>query len=170
VVLILALVALAAVAAEAPQKARAFMTGDQQAPPIETLALGYALFTPTADLTKVHYRVVVGNMRDVTAAHIHVGRAMEDGPPVVNLFTGPAKEGAFDGVLAEGDFTAGNLMGSLQGKTLKDLWNMAKDQRLYVNVHTDAHSEGEIRGQMTLVPRPAQPRPGPTPGPTTPGY
>lgn len=162
--MVLALVALAASAAEAPQQARAFMTGDQQLPPIETLALGYALFTPNADLTKVHYRVVVGNMRDVTASHIHAGRATEDGPPVVNLFTGPAKEGRFEGVLAEGDFTAADMMGLMQGKTLKDLWNMARDQRLYVNVHTDAHPEGEIRGQMLLVPRPAPPRPAPNPG------
>ena len=151
--LALALVGLVASAAEGPQRARAFMTGDQQLPPSATLALGYVLFTPNADMTKVHFRVLLGNMRNVTAAHLHLGRATEDGPPVVNLFTGPAKEGAFQGVLAEGDFTAGDLMGALQGKTLKDLWNLSKDRRLYANVHTDAHPEGEIRGQMTLVPR-----------------
>ena len=164
VVVVLALIGLAASAAEAPQKARAFMTGDQQVPPSDTLALGYALFTPNADMTKVHFRVTVANISDVTAAHLHLGRAGEDGPPVVNLFTGPAKEGRFDGVLAEGDFGAGDLMGSLQGKTLKELWGMVREQRLYVNVHTDAHPEGEIRGQMMLVPRPEPLKPPPLGG------
>jgi YHS domain-containing protein len=138
-------------AADAPPSARAFMTGDQASPAVDSAGLGYAIFTLNADQTACHFKVVVADLSDITAAHIHVGKMGVEGPPVVNLFTGPAKTGRFDGVLGEGDFDATDLMGPLQGKTMKDLLTLARQRGLYVNVHTTAHPEGEIRGQIWLT-------------------
>jgi len=148
-VLALALVGIAAHAADAPPwKAVASMSGDDVVPPVDTMALGRVVFTQNADGTVWHYNLIVANMSDITAAHIHLGRMGEEGPPVVNLFTGPAKTGRFDGILAEGDFGADALMGPLAGKTMKDLMAALQSRTLYVNVHTVAHAEGEIRGRF----------------------
>jgi hypothetical protein len=155
--LALALVGIAANAADAPQVAKAYMTGDQGVTPVDTMALGYIILTQSADQNSWHYKVIVANLSDITAAHIHAGKMGEEGPPVVNLFTGPVKSGRFDGVLAEGDFNAMAFMGPLQGKDMAEFMTQLRARALYVNVHTLAHPEGEIRGQLMLVrqPRPA---------------
>jgi hypothetical protein len=124
---------------------------------VDSMALGYAVLTHSADGKSVHFKLVVANLDDVTVAHIHLGQMGVEGPPVVNLFTGPAKEGNFSGVLAEGDFTAADLIGPLAGKTLEDLGKAGHGRMLYVNVHTKAHPAGEIRGQIMAPPMPKPP-------------
>jgi hypothetical protein len=72
----------------------------------------------------------------------------KNGPPLVNLFTGPKKEGKFSGGLSEGTITAKDLSGDLMGKSLEDLEQLIKSGETYVNVHTVAKPDGEIRGQI----------------------
>jgi len=72
----------------------------------------------------------------------------QKGPPVVNLFTGPKKEGKFSGELAMGTITANDLSGDLMGKSLDELVKLIKSGDIYVNVHTDANPDGAIRGQL----------------------
>ena len=67
---------------------------------------------------------------------------------MVTLFSGPKKEGKFSGTLSEGTITEKDLAGDLQGKTMNDLVQMIKSGDAYVNVHTDAHPDGKIRGQL----------------------
>jgi hypothetical protein len=70
-------------------------------------------------------------------AHIHQGKAGESGPPVAPLSMG------------KGKITASDLQGPLSGKQLKDLVDLTSNGGAYVNIHTQQHQDGEIRGQIT---------------------
>ena len=85
-------------------------------------------------------------------AHIHLQAPGANGPIVVWLYP-PAPPpqlipGRFDGVLAEGTFTAANLMGPLAGMSLEDLVAEMRAGNTYVNIHTTANPGGEVRGQI----------------------
>lgn len=124
------------------------LSGDASVPKVTTAAKGHAKFTLSTDGTGLSYKVSVTDLANVTAAHIHKGKKGENGPPIAGLFAGPKKEGKFSGVLAEGVITEKDLMGSFSGKPLSDLIKLIKSGGAYVNVHTDAHPDGEIRGQI----------------------
>ena len=64
------------------------------------------------------------------------------------LITNEKKAGNFSGTLAEGTITERELMGSLMGKSVKDLVKQIKKGHAYINVHTDKYPNGEIRGQI----------------------
>jgi hypothetical protein len=53
-------------------------------------------------------------------------------------------------VLATGAITDADLVGPLAGMTLADLVSMLDHDMGYVNVHTQQHPGGEIRGQITI--------------------
>ena len=53
-----------------------------------------------------------------------------------------------NGNLAIGTLTAADLIGPLSGLTLSDLLAEIEAGNTYVNVHTQAHPTGEIRGQI----------------------
>lgn len=120
---------------------------------IDTEATGRAEFEVDVDAGEVHYTVEVSELCNATMAHIHLGGPGEDGPIVVWLYPedqqGPrTQEGEFTGTLAEGTFTEADLVGPLEGMSLEDLGQAHADQGAYVNVHTEEHPGGEIRGQI----------------------
>jgi hypothetical protein len=127
---------------------KAKLTGKEQVPMVKTAAKGEATFKVSKDGKEIMYKLIVKNIVDVTAAHIHEGSMGKNGGPVANLFIGPKKEGKFSGTLAEGTITEKDLIGSLSGKSISDLIDMIKTGNAYVNVHTDNHPDGEIRGQI----------------------
>lgn len=113
----------------------------------ESKASGKAEFKLSKDGKSLTYKLHVKNIMDANAAHIHMAKMGEDGPPVAGLFSGE-KKGKFKGVLAEGTLMDKDLIGTLQGKTIADLVNLFKSGDAYVNVHTNANPDGEIRGQI----------------------
>jgi hypothetical protein len=119
----------------------------------QTRAQGQAVFQFNRDGSEVRFKLIVSNIENVTMAHIHVASAPgANGPPAVWLYPSapPAQliPGRFDGVLAQGKFTAAVLVGSLAGMTLEDLRTAIQEGRAYVNVHTSQYPAGEIRGQI----------------------
>lgn len=150
---LLSLVALAAVLTAVPcfaaeKKFHAKLTGQEEVPAVKTKASGTAELKLSKDGKELHYKVKVKNIENANAAHIHKGKKGENGGVLANLFTGPKKSGKFSGVLAEGKLTEKDLAEELQGKTFDDLAKVIKEGGAYVNVHTDAHPDGEIRGQL----------------------
>jgi hypothetical protein len=137
--------------AAAPQTFTAQLTGSQEVPPVQTKATGQATFKLSQDGKSLHYKVSVANLTDITMAHIHLGMPGQNGPATVWLYPShpypELKLGKFSGVLAEGTITAQNLRGPLSGKPLPALIKDLESGRAYVNVHTVAHPEGEIRGE-----------------------
>jgi hypothetical protein len=110
-------------------------------------ASGKAEFNVTKDGKEIVYKVEVKNLVDATAAHIHLGKKGQNGPPVVGLFSAE-KKGKFSGVLAEGTITDKDLMGDLKGKPVAELVNLMRAGGTYVNVHSGTYPDGEIRGQI----------------------
>ena len=50
--------------------------------------------------------------------------------------------------MGKGKITASDLQGPLSGKQLKDLVDLMSNGGAYVNIHTQQHQDGEIRGQI----------------------
>lgn len=143
-----------------PVNYSAQLSGHEEAPPRETNATGHVTFQLSKDGLSLSYRIIVADIDNVTAAHIHLGAREMNGPVVVMLYGPvPAGGGKKSGVLAEGTITSGSLTGDLAGHPLADLVAAMNARNTYVNVHTDDGGgapntrsgdfpDGEIRGQI----------------------
>lgn len=135
------------------QSYSASLTGDEQVPPVETDASGHATFEVSEDGTEVDYEVRVNSICNITQAHIHLGEEGENGPVIVWLYPEEGAEpelieGRFDGTLVEGTFTEDDFVGPLEGASFEEATGALQDEGAYVNVHTEQHPDGEIRGQI----------------------
>lgn len=139
---------ISAYAQTIPSIFHAILQGDEEVPPVDSDAKGAAIFRTSNDGTELNYRLIVANIEDVTAAHIHLAPRGENGDIVAFLFEEPT-EGRTNGVLAEGTITSADLVGPLEGSTLSELIDEIEAGNTYVNVHTVDHPSGEIRGQIS---------------------
>lgn len=129
------------------------LTGDQQVPAVTTATFGFAEVQLSEDNNTLSFEVVVCNIANVTASHIHVGAAGTNGPVVLPFYGSPSP--LFNSTrgcdtLAEGTRTSGNLVArpDVGINTWTDFINALIAGNAYVNVHTTAHTGGEIRGQL----------------------
>lgn len=158
--LILALVALtgmAAIAVAAPAPTQTFsahLSGRNETPPVDTSGQGQFSARLSKDGTKLFFRLNVANLKNITAAHLHMAPKGQDGDVVVTLYNGPTKTVRQRALLAKGTITAAELSGPLAGETLKDLVDAMKAGNVYVNVHTTENPDGAIRGQVRKNPAP----------------
>ena len=108
----------------------AALTGAQEVPPVSTQASGSSTLTVVGDKTLVG-RVETKNI-NATAAHVHQGAPGENGPPIITLVKQGDNAWAVpsNAVLTSAQFAA------------------YKAGDLYVNVHSAAHPNGEIRVQL----------------------
>jgi hypothetical protein len=141
------------------------LKGRYELPLRNTNEQGQAIFRISDDGQSVDYKLIASNIDNAFMAHIHMGPSTANGPIVVWLYPsttpvpGPLGSGRHDGVLAEGTFTAANLVGPLAGHPLSDLIDAIESGNAYANVHTnDGQGDintgpgdfpgGEIRGQL----------------------
>ena len=146
-IILLLVIGLATYSFAGEKSFKAMLVGSESVPAVETMAKGDATFTPIKDEEGLSYYVTVSDIDNVTAAHIHLGKKGENGPPVA-LITNDKKAGKFSGTIAEGTITKKDLMGSMTGKSVEDLIKQIKKGNAYLNVHTDKYPNGEIRGQI----------------------
>ncbi|MCP1356565.1 CHRD domain-containing protein [Aneurinibacillus migulanus] len=124
------------------------LRGSEEVPRVRTNASGVANFQLSNDSRRLRFTLVVRNIRNVTQAHIHLGRRGMNGPIVVFLF-GPVSRGiTVDRGIVTGTLTSANLVGPLARQSLSTLLREMRNGNAYVNVHTEAHPNGEIRGQI----------------------
>jgi hypothetical protein len=105
------------------------LEGSQEVPPVQTSASGTGTITVADDGTVTGSILTMGI--EGTMAHIHSGAPGANGPPVVTL----TKAGSTFTVPANSKLTEAQRASLDKGE-------------LYVNVHSAAHPNGEIRGQL----------------------
>ena len=138
--------------------ATATLTGDGEDPTSPGTGSGIVTFTSATDSLSVS--IAFANLSSPTvlvdslgSAHIHFGDPGTNGPvifPFTNFPTG-VTSGTYSTVL-----TAANLLPDPADgiKTFADAVSAIEGGHTYINIHTVAHPDGEIRGQLA-VPEPA---------------
>lgn len=136
------------------------LKGVNEVPARETNAQGQAVFKLSSDGQSLDYKLIVANIDNVVASHIHVGAGDVNGPVVAFLYGNAAPGGGgIQGVIGEGTITAANLVGPLAGQPLSALIAEINAGNTYVNVHTNDgiaptntgagdFASGEIRNQI----------------------
>jgi hypothetical protein len=106
------------------------LRGSHEVPPVKTLARGYAVLKIEPD------GAVSGKVRTrgikATMAHIHEAPAGKNGPVIIPLEAGPK----------------GTWVVPAGSKLSADQYKEFLAGHLYINVHSEAHPAGEIRGQL----------------------
>jgi glucose/arabinose dehydrogenase len=139
------------VGARAEPPIAAVLTGAEAG--TNSAATGLAILKPGPGEGTISYQLKVQGIVNVTQAHIHVASTpAANGAPAVWLYPAapPAATipGEFTGLLAEGTFTATNFVGPLAGQAVAHLMTAIRENRAYVNVHTQQFPGGEIRGEL----------------------
>ncbi len=106
------------------------------------------------DLSRAAYKLYVFNATAtqdrIISAHLHDGRAFENGPIIVTLFNGPAIN--VDGLLSRGYIDNSNITSvngqNMEINTLASLYQSIRDGNIYANVHSERYPAGIIRGQI----------------------
>jgi hypothetical protein len=128
-------------------------------------AAGNTIFRLNRAGTELSYQLIVANIENVVAAHIHLAPAGANGGVVVWLYPStavggvPPGGGPINGVIAEGTITESDFVGALATQPMSALIAHIKAANAYVNVHTNDgvpptntgpgdYPGGEIRGQV----------------------
>lgn len=116
----------------------AHLDGNQEVPARATHAVGQAVFQLSADETELSFQLIVANIENVVAAHIHLGVPGVNGP-VVAFLAGPFAPGGgrVNGVIGAGTITSADLQGPLTGMDLSVLVAAMRANGTYANVHTN---------------------------------
>jgi len=128
----------------------ATLKGSNEVPGVDSEATGEIIVSINKDETKIHYKLIVANIEDVIQSHFHVAPAGVNGKVVAFLFGPnpiPQPSGPFNGILAEGDIEAEDVINDLAGD-LGALIEAIRAGNVYANVHTNTNKGGEIRGQL----------------------
>jgi hypothetical protein len=113
-----------------PKTYIALVNGAQETPPTDSTAKGIGLFTLDATNENVTWEVVLADLANMTASHIHLGAVGVAGPIIVPISAGPYTYSTGTGAVTPDQATALQSGGT------------------YFNAHTTAHPGGEIRGQI----------------------
>jgi hypothetical protein len=107
------------------------LVGAEETPPVKTTATGTAAITVNDDKS-VTGTVTTQGLAGGTVAHIHFGAMGKKGPPIITL-----------------NKTADNTWMVPPGSKFTDeQYASYKAGDLYINVHSAANKDGEIRGQI----------------------
>jgi hypothetical protein len=122
------------------QRVEVTLSGDQQVPPVATDATGSASVTLMGDAMTVSgdFSGLSSPVVEIagTPAHIHMAPMGENGDVVFPLNVSAAEDGT------SGIFSLSTTLSPEQ----IDAFNAGE---LYINIHTEMHQGGELRGQIT---------------------
>lgn len=115
-------------------------------PAVQTQAQGQAILKFSADGEELHYKLIVANLVEAFAAHIHCAPPGINGPVGVTLFVG--EPSTVNGVLVQATVDGPDPGNACAWEELDDVLAAIASGNAYVNVHTLSHRGGEIRGQV----------------------
>jgi hypothetical protein len=142
----------------------------QAVPETDSEATGTAEFDFNFDQTQLSYQIVLEGLDlggqtehdhdDVTAIHIHKASVGETGPHVLNIFGQPfeddadmefnATTGTITGIWDDSDENTTSDNHHLHSQKLSTVLEDLCSENLYLNIHTDDHPTGVIRGQILV--------------------
>ncbi|RAI84671.1 CHRD domain-containing protein [Algoriphagus yeomjeoni] len=123
------------------------LAGANEVPSVDSEGTGVAKFNFSNDGSAASFHVNVDGISDVRFAHIHFAKAGVNGGVVFTLRMDKVV-GPVSGIYARGDILPTNFSGKLEGGDLLILQEAFRTGNAYVNVHTDIHPGGELRGQV----------------------
>ena len=130
------------------------LSGKAESPPVDTQATGSAKFTVNPNDT-ISYEVNAKNVNGVIGAHIIENNgsllAQVFNPYIVHNGKPGIPTGQINGMLSAGIITSDDLSGPVAGKNVSDLANIMKQGNTFVEIRTQQHENGEIRGQIQSV-------------------
>jgi CHRD domain len=141
----------------------ATLSGKEVVPPVKTAGTGVANFVISN--TSIYYQINVLNAEKIISVQIHSGAVGTNGDVLVTLFKSKDNDTSLIGDMpkiydnssttqrsssfsASGNFDGSDLTGLLNGKTVNDLVLAMQSDEMYVNVITEGHPDGELRGQI----------------------
>lgn len=144
----------------------ATLSGKEVIPPVKTDGTGIANFQAGENL--LYYQINVLNAGKITSVQINHGAVGTNGDAIVTLieskdddddvnligniptFTGVAStKQSSSSFSASGNVNVADLIGPFKDKTIADLVIAMQSGETYVNVQTEDHPEGELRGQIS---------------------
>ena len=128
------------------EKYRAKLDGNNEVPPINSTAEGVINFKTKNDM--LTWKMNVTGANDPTGVNIHKGKAGDDGEIVVDLMKVSKHSDTPKGMIMRGNVTESSLTGSLAGKTIEDLKTAIANGDVYINLKTEDHPDGLMRGQI----------------------
>ncbi len=127
----------------------AYLSGNQMVPQVPTSAQGKVVFRLSDDGEKLFFKIDVSDIKDITAAHIHVASEDDNGRVVVVLFDFDNPwTSKINSTVMEGTITSAHLVGPLVGRSLGNLLREMEQGYAYINVHTKEYPLGYIRGKI----------------------
>jgi hypothetical protein len=130
------------------EKYRAKLDGNNEVPALNTTSEGVINFKTKNDM--LTWKMNVTGTNDATGVNIHKGKAGENGGVVVDLMKVSKHSDNPKGMTMRGNVTDSSLTGSMAGQTIADLKTAMANGDTYVNLKTQDHPDGEIRGQIKL--------------------
>ncbi len=106
------------------------LSGDQEVPPVKTSASGSGTITVEDDKS-IKGKITTSDIKGM-GAHIHEGASGKNGPDIITLKKTSDNEWSVPG----------------DTKLTDAQYDAFKAGHLYINIHSDAHKSGEIRGQL----------------------
>lgn len=120
------------------------LSGDQEVPPVKTSGKGKGHVVVDPCDKAVYYDIYAKKLSsDVVGAHFHRGERGVNGPALKDLSIEESDDCRY--YRFKGKWTPKDAKQPLTQRDLDDLLS----GRVYVNVHTEKYSPGEIRGQVS---------------------
>lgn len=114
------------------------LNGAQEEPEVMTDAAGTGMVSIDRDQTGAHYMMVIDSLTGYSAAHFHNNVSGQNGAVIYNLTNNYSNGGIFGYWLDTDPNTAFDATFS----------NKFRKDSVYVNVHTTANPNGEVRGDV----------------------
>ena len=130
------------------EKYRAKLDGNNEVPPVNSTAEGVINFKTKNDM--LTWKMNVTGTNDATGVNIHKGKAGENGEIIVDLMKVSNHSDNPKGMTMRGNVTDSSLTGSMAGQTIADLKTAMANGDTYINLKTQDHPDGLLRGQIKL--------------------
>jgi hypothetical protein len=130
------------------EKYRAKLDGNNEVPLVNSTAEGVINFKTKNDM--LTWKMNVTGTNDATGVNIHKGKAGENGEIIVDLMKVSKHSDTPKGMTMRGNVTDSSLTGSMAGQTIADLKTAMANGDTYINLKTQDHPDGLLRGQIKL--------------------